>query len=99
MTTHESAKDDLAGYGVEVQDVRFVDDGTVLTASGVTSAIDLVLHLVERECSPAIAEQVAEKSSTSAREEDTRSTQKLGSAAGVQSGKSPYVDGGSARPR
>lgn len=58
-TTHESAKDDLAEYdGVEVRDERFVDDGDVLTAGGVTSGIDLALHVVERECGSDIAEQV-----------------------------------------
>ena len=59
-TTHESAKDDLREYDdVDVRDDRFVDDGTVLTAGGVTSGIDLALHVVEREFSPGIAEQVA----------------------------------------
>jgi len=60
-TTHESAKDDLADYGVDVRDERFVDDGDVLTAGGVTSGIDLALHVVERECSPEVAERVAEE--------------------------------------
>ncbi|MFB6071785.1 MAG: DJ-1/PfpI family protein [Halobacterium sp.] len=60
-TTHESAKDDLADCGVSVQDERFVDDGTVLTAAGVTAGIDLALHLVERECSPGVAERVADE--------------------------------------
>ncbi|MCD2200174.1 DJ-1/PfpI family protein [Halobacterium sp. KA-4] len=60
-TTHESAKDDLADYGVDVRDERFVDDGDVLTAGGVTAGIDLALHVVECEFSPEIAEQVAEE--------------------------------------
>jgi len=60
-TTHESAKDDLADYGVEVRDDRYVDDGTVLTAGGVTAGIDLALHILERECSPGVAEQVADE--------------------------------------
>jgi len=61
-TTHESAKDDLAEYeDVEVRDERYVDDGTVLTAGGVTAGIDLALHIVERECSPGVAERVAEE--------------------------------------
>ena len=58
-TTHESAKDDLREYDVDVRDDRYVDDGTVLTAAGVTAGIDLALHLLERECSPGIAEKVA----------------------------------------
>ena len=60
-TTHKSAKDDLADYGVDVRDDRFVDDGDVLTAGGVTSGIDLALHLVERECSAEVAQKVAEE--------------------------------------
>ncbi|GAA0272393.1 DJ-1/PfpI family protein [Halobacterium noricense] len=60
-TTHESAKDDLADYGVDVRDERFVDDGDVLTAGGVTSGIDLALHLVEREFSAEVAQKVADE--------------------------------------
>jgi transcriptional regulator GlxA family with amidase domain len=59
-TTHEAAKDDLREYdGVDVRDDRYVDDGTILTAGGVTAGIDLALHIVERECSPGVAEEVA----------------------------------------
>ncbi len=57
--THESAKDDLRAYGADVRDDRFVDDGDVLTAGGVTSGIDLALHVVERECGADVAEKVA----------------------------------------
>jgi len=61
-TTHESAKDDLREYeGVDVRDERYVDDGTVLTAAGVTAGIDLALHVVERECSAGLADRVAEE--------------------------------------
>jgi transcriptional regulator GlxA family with amidase domain len=62
-TTHESAKSDLReDYpDVDVRDDRYVDDGTVLTAGGVTAGIDLALHVVERECSPGLAEQVADE--------------------------------------
>ena len=35
------------GFGADVQDgARFVDDGDIITAAGVTSGIDLALHLV-----------------------------------------------------
>ena len=60
-TTHESAKDDLAAYDVDVRDERFVDDGDVFTAGGVTSGIDLALHLVAEECGDDTAAQVAEE--------------------------------------
>jgi transcriptional regulator GlxA family with amidase domain len=36
-----------------------VDDGDVVTAGGVTSGLDLALHLVERLCGEGVAEQVA----------------------------------------
>jgi transcriptional regulator GlxA family with amidase domain len=58
-TTHESAKDDLAEYDVDVRDDRVVDDGDVLTAGGVTSGIDLALHVVAEECGEEVADQVA----------------------------------------
>lgn len=46
--THWSALDDLREFGVEVHpEARVVDDGDVLTSGGVTSGIDLALHLIE----------------------------------------------------
>jgi transcriptional regulator GlxA family with amidase domain len=48
--THHDAIADLEGYGADVQHgARFVDDGDIVTAAGVTSGIDLALWLVERE--------------------------------------------------
>ena len=46
--THRSAIADLRAAGVEVLDRRVVDAGAVVTAGGITSGIDLALHLVER---------------------------------------------------
>jgi len=47
-TTHHSAMQDLTAYGaIPVLD-RVADEGRVVTAAGVTSGIDLGLHLVER---------------------------------------------------
>jgi transcriptional regulator GlxA family with amidase domain len=47
--THRSALDDLRDYGVDVRpEARVIDDGDVLTSGGVTSGIDLALHVVER---------------------------------------------------
>lgn len=46
--THSSALDDLREFGVQVHPkARVVDDGDVLTSGGVTSGIDLALHLIE----------------------------------------------------
>jgi cyclohexyl-isocyanide hydratase len=47
-TTHPSAFRELERFCREVSDQRVVDEGDVVTARGVTSAIDLGLHLVER---------------------------------------------------
>jgi transcriptional regulator GlxA family with amidase domain len=47
--THYVALEDLRAAGADVRaDARWVDDGDVLTAGGVTSGIDLALHLLER---------------------------------------------------
>ena len=46
--THAVAKEALAGEGAIVIDARVVDDGEIVTAGGVTSGIDLALHLIAR---------------------------------------------------
>lgn len=50
--THKSALDDLWKTTAEA------DDGNVLTAGGVTSGLDLAVHLVEREFGATVAEEV-----------------------------------------
>ena len=48
-TTHWSALDRLGEHGVQVdREARFVDDGNVVTAAGVSAGIDMALHLVAR---------------------------------------------------
>ena len=52
-TTHWSALDSLASYGVEVRpEARFVDTGKVVTSAGVSAGIDMALHLIARLDSP-----------------------------------------------
>lgn len=58
-TTHAGALADLRDTKADVVDARVVDDGDVLTAGGVTSGIDLALHLTEREYGASIATAVA----------------------------------------
>ena len=53
--THHVAIDDLKAAGAQVIHARVVDDGDVVTAGGVTSGLDLVLHLVERNWGAAVA--------------------------------------------
>jgi len=56
--------DDLAiavvlSAGVEVDgDARFVDDGEIVTAAGVSAGIDMALHLVARLESPERARSI-----------------------------------------
>lgn len=47
-TTHPAAFDLLAPYVAAVVDDRVVDEGDIITARGVTSAIDLGLYLCEK---------------------------------------------------
>ena len=48
-TTHWSALESLGGYGAKVDgEARFVDDGDVITAAGVSAGIDMALHLIAR---------------------------------------------------
>jgi transcriptional regulator GlxA family with amidase domain len=58
-TTHHGAVGALRETGAVVVDARVVDDGDLLTAGGVTSGLDLALHLVERHRGPEAAELVA----------------------------------------
>lgn len=55
-TTHAVAKEALAAEGAVLVDARVVDDGDLVTAGGVTSGIDLALHLVRRLCGDQAAE-------------------------------------------
>ncbi|MCD9622509.1 DJ-1/PfpI family protein [Rhabdothermincola salaria] len=58
-TTHHAAKGDLAATGATVLDDRVVDAGSLVTAAGVTSGLDLALHLVERLVDAGTADRVA----------------------------------------
>jgi transcriptional regulator GlxA family with amidase domain len=45
--------------GLEVVDAKVVDEGVILTASGVSSGIDLVLHFHERGFGPEVRARAA----------------------------------------
>jgi transcriptional regulator GlxA family with amidase domain len=50
-TTHWSAIESLPEYGTDIEvrpDDRYVDDGNVITAAGVSAGIDMALHLIAR---------------------------------------------------
>jgi transcriptional regulator GlxA family with amidase domain len=58
-TTHHTALEDLAPYCREVVRERVVDEGRVVTAAGVTSALDLGVHLVGKFWGEEAREKIA----------------------------------------
>ena len=56
--THRLGNDVLDATGVRVIEARVVDDGDLVTSGGVTSGLDLALHLLERFYGPRIAHAV-----------------------------------------
>ena len=59
-TTHHDARADLAALGATVVAQRVVDEGMVVTCGGVTSGIDLALHLSSRYFGESVAGLIAE---------------------------------------
>lgn len=57
-TTNWVVLDALREFGAEPVGGRFVEDGKVVTAAGVTAGIDMALHLVAREVGPEVAQAV-----------------------------------------
>ena len=58
--THVLGLDVLEATGVNVVRARVVDDGDLVTAGGVTSGLDLALHLLERSYGASVAIAVEE---------------------------------------
>ncbi|OZB98856.1 DJ-1/PfpI family protein [Paenibacillus sp. XY044] len=56
--THHMGMDVLGATGALPVKARVVDDGGLVTGGGVTSGLDVALHLVERELGPRIAHAV-----------------------------------------
>ena len=58
-TSNWQALDELGKYGAEVVGGgRWVEDGKLITAAGVTAGIDMALHLIGREAGPEVAQAV-----------------------------------------
>ncbi len=57
-TTHHLAQEDLRALGVDTRTDRILDAGRIVTAGGITSGLDLALHLVARTFGPDRAEQI-----------------------------------------
>ncbi|MBK8257119.1 MAG: DUF952 domain-containing protein [Polyangiaceae bacterium] len=58
-TTHHSAMSELANYGAVAVNERVVDEGQLVTAGGVSCALDLGMHIVRRFEGQATAEKIA----------------------------------------
>ncbi|MDG4765734.1 DJ-1/PfpI family protein [Solwaraspora sp. WMMD406] len=59
-TTHNGAKAELTARGGVVKNARVVDDGDLVTAAGITSGLELALHLVRRRVSADLAVRAEE---------------------------------------
>jgi cyclohexyl-isocyanide hydratase len=60
-TTHRSAFEDLRRFCSSVVDRRIVDEGDVITARGVTAAIDLGLYLAEKLAGREVQERIRQQ--------------------------------------
>ena len=60
-TTHPNAFEELKEFCGNVVDQRVVDEGSVITARGVTASIDLGLYLCERLASYAAKEKIRQQ--------------------------------------
>lgn len=58
-TTHPKAYPELARYCAHVSDARLVDQGDIITARGVSAALDLGLYLVEHLAGADIRSEIA----------------------------------------
>ncbi|WP_067510077.1 DJ-1/PfpI family protein [Actinoplanes sp. TFC3] len=57
-TTHWGFRDRLAAFGAEAVAERWVVDGKLITAAGVSAGIDMALHVVERLAGEQMARKV-----------------------------------------
>ena len=60
-TTHPNAFEELKEFCSNVVDQRVMDEGTVITARGVTASIDLGLHLCERLTGYEVKEKIRQQ--------------------------------------
>ncbi|HEU4944361.1 MAG TPA: DJ-1/PfpI family protein [Solirubrobacterales bacterium] len=57
-TSHWLFLEQLRAFGANPVGGRYVEDGKVVTAAGVSAGIDMALHLVGRETAPEVAEAI-----------------------------------------
>lgn len=59
VTTHHSALDDVRGWeGVTAVEDRYVHDGALWTAAGISAGLDMALAFIEDQAGPQIANRV-----------------------------------------
>lgn len=57
-TSHWAFLEQLREFGAEPVGGRYVEDGKIVTAAGVSAGIDMALHLVGRELGPEVAQSI-----------------------------------------
>jgi len=57
-TGHWLYLEPLRAYGADPVGGRYVEDGKVITAAGVSAGIDMALHLLSREAGPEVAQAI-----------------------------------------
>jgi len=57
-TSHWAFLEQLRQFGADPVGGRFVEDGKVITAAGVSAGIDMALHLVGQEVGPEVAQAI-----------------------------------------
>jgi transcriptional regulator GlxA family with amidase domain len=57
-TGHWLYLDPLRAYGASPEVGRWIEDGKIITAAGVSAGIDMALHLVGRELGPEVAQAI-----------------------------------------
>jgi cyclohexyl-isocyanide hydratase len=60
-TTHPAAIKELKKYCLKCSKDRIVDQGNIITGSGVTASIDLGLHIVERLAGTSVRENISKQ--------------------------------------
>jgi transcriptional regulator GlxA family with amidase domain len=70
--THHDALEDLRAIGAQIIPARVVDAGDLVTAGGITSGLDLALHLVERFADATLARELERTLEYEGREEAWR---------------------------
>jgi transcriptional regulator GlxA family with amidase domain len=62
VTTHHTALDDVRGWpGVTAAEERYVRDGALWTAAGISAGLDMALAFIAAEAGPDVAARVRQE--------------------------------------